>query len=118
MDSSSFGRQSSHSSTCRLYIFFSVGLFPCLTSFYADRNIKHITSADKLHKVSEKLLVREDIYNFGNDEELLAMTRTRNADMLTSLRRNGKELLTSSDGLFSTRWWTSEMKENTYILHI
>lgn len=95
-----------------------MGLFPCLTSFYADRNIKHITSADKLHKVSEKLLVREDIYNFGNDEELLAMTRTRNADMLTSLRRNGKELLTSSDGLFSTRWWTSEMKENTYILHI
>jgi hypothetical protein len=37
---------------------------------------------DKLHRVSEKPLVREDVYNFVNDEELLAMTLTRNADII------------------------------------
>ena len=44
--------------------------------------MKHLSSTDNLHRVSEKLLVHEDIHNFGNDGELLAMTLTRNADII------------------------------------
>ena len=44
------------------FTFFSVGYFLILTSFYANRNIKYLSSTDNLRRVSEKLLVHEDIY--------------------------------------------------------
>ena len=70
---------------------------------------------NKLQTISEKLLVRKEVYDLGDDEELLVMTlrflSVLLLGMLKSLRRNGKEWLTSSDGLFSTQRWTPEMKE-------
>jgi len=95
--------------------FFPVGLFPCLSNFYINRNDRVISSADKLLKISEKNLVSSQIYNFHGDEELLMMTIrflvVLLRGMLESLTRNGKAWLTSSDGQYSTQRWTPEMKE-------
>ena len=59
-------------------------------------------SANKQERVSERRLVCAEIYNLGDDEELLMMSLqflvVLLRGMLESLTRNGKEWPTNADG--------------------